>query len=53
MFYVIPRVIKESIKTPIQIVLLFPIVIAVTPYFQNIINNILLSWNSVIEKKTK
>ena len=53
MFYVIPRVIKESIKTPIQIVLLFSIVIAVTPYFQNIINNILLSWNSGIEKKTK
>ncbi|MGL4617274.1 MAG: ECF transporter S component [Mycoplasmoidaceae bacterium] len=53
MFYVIPRVIKESIKTPIQIILLFSIVMSVTPYFERMINNILLSWNSGIEKKTK
>lgn len=53
MFYVIPRVIKESLKTPIQIILLFSIIISVTPYFQKMINNILLSWNSGIEKKTK
>ncbi|MGL5246346.1 MAG: ECF transporter S component [Mycoplasmoidaceae bacterium] len=53
MFYVIPRVIKESIKTPIQIILLFSIVMAVTPYFEKMINNILLSWNSGVEKKTK
>ena len=51
-FYVILRMIKESIKTPIHIVLLVSIVIAVTPYFQDIINNILLSWDSVIAKQT-
>ncbi|MGL5591306.1 MAG: ECF transporter S component [Mycoplasmoidaceae bacterium] len=53
MFYVTPRVIKESIKTPIQIILLFSIIMSVTPYFEKMINNILLSWNSGVEKKTK
>ena len=53
MFYVIPGVKNESIKAPIHIVSLFTIDLSLTPYFQNIINKILLSCNSVIEKKTK
>ncbi|MGL4647493.1 MAG: ECF transporter S component [Mycoplasmoidaceae bacterium] len=46
MFYVIPRVVKESIKTPIQIFLLFSVIMTITPLFKNSLNTITLSWRN-------
>ena len=44
MYYLIPRVMKESIKTPIYIVLAFSIIIVINNKFYNTLNSIKTKW---------
>lgn len=46
MFYTLPRIIKESIKTPIQIIVLIGVVYAINPMFKNSLNNVKLIYLS-------
>ena len=44
MYYLVPRVLKESIKTPIYIVILFGIILAIQNPIKNFINLTKNSW---------
>lgn len=44
MFYTLPRIIKESIKTPLQIIVLIGAIYALNPILRNTLNNINLSY---------
>ena len=44
MYYLIPRVLKESIKTPVYIFLVFSIIVAIKYQFNNVINTIKTKW---------
>ena len=46
MFYLIPRIIKESIKTPIQIILLSSVLYLIIPIFKNQLKYESLTWNN-------
>lgn len=48
MFYLIPRIIKETIKTPVQILILISLLYILIPIFKNIFNYSTLTWNNDI-----
>ncbi len=45
MFYLLPRIIKETIKTPLQISILISLLWIIIPIFKNILNYSTLTWN--------
>lgn len=48
--YLVPRMIREAIKTPIQIILMTSIIIAINPVFENVYNT-LQNPNSLLNRK--
>lgn len=53
MFYLLPRLIKETIKTPIQIIVLVGLLYISIPIFKNILNYSTVSWNNTQNNNIK
>ncbi len=49
MFYLVPRIMKESVKTPITTIVVNSLIIALNPYVQVVKNNIHNKWNDIYE----
>lgn len=53
MFYLFPRIIKETIKTPIQITILITLLYIIIPIFKNILNYSTVTWKDDYKKEIK
>ncbi len=49
MFYLVPRIMKESVKTPITTIVINSLIIALSPYIQTVKNNIHNKWGDVYD----